>query len=222
MACFWLISAPAVYYTTSNLSIVSFFPKISGFLLILLPSICDMSSGLFLLFKLAYENLNYDLVTMLQILTASTALVWLRALNLTIREIWKLPRSPAQIRTFLLMPYFRADLNCSLFEQSFIGRCFFKKEKQSDNLTESDNVGMKDLLPILKEFNIYQFTAFYTILCFRIKSIQGKNNTSKSKNWIIKDGFILGWIGLTQMLKVVMKLFQNNWTSTVILVSLHR
>ena len=86
MACFWLISAPAVYYTTSNLSIVSFFPKISGFLLILLPSICDMSSGLFLLFKLAYENLSYDLVTMLQILTASTALVWLRALNLTILD----------------------------------------------------------------------------------------------------------------------------------------
>ena len=86
MACFWLISAPAVYYTTSNLSIVRFFPKISGFLLILLPSICDMSSGLFLLFKLAYENLNYDLVIMLQILAACTSLVWLRALARTIRS----------------------------------------------------------------------------------------------------------------------------------------
>ena len=84
MACFWLISAPAVYYTTSNLSIVGFFPKISGFLLILLPSMMDMSSGLFLLFKLAYDNLNYDLVTMVQILAASSSLAWLRASNIKI------------------------------------------------------------------------------------------------------------------------------------------
>ena len=82
MACFWLISAPAVYYTTSNLAIVSFFPKISGSLLILLPSMMDMSSGLFLLFKLAYENLDYDLVTMIQILTASSSLVWVRAISI--------------------------------------------------------------------------------------------------------------------------------------------
>ena len=79
LACFFLISAPAVYYTTSNLAIVGFFPKISGFLLILIPSMFDMSTGLFLLLKLAYETLKYDLVTMLQILTASTSIVWLRS-----------------------------------------------------------------------------------------------------------------------------------------------
>ena len=97
------------------------------------------------------------------------------------------------------MPYFRADLSCSLFEQSFIGRCFFKKEKQSDTIAQSDEVGMKDLLPILKEFNIWQFTAFYTILCFRIKSIQGENTKIRWKKLIIEDGFIPGWIGRTQM-----------------------
>ena len=71
------------------------------------------------------------------------------------------------------MPYFRPDLSCSLFEQSVIGRCFCKNDKQVNALSESEDVGMKDLISILKEFNIWQFTAFYTILCFRIDTIQG-------------------------------------------------
>ena len=72
------------------------------------------------------------------------------------------------------MPYFRSDLSCSLFEQSVIGRCFYKKEKQQSDVNESEGVGLKDLFSILKEFNIWQFTAFYTVLCFRIDTIQGK------------------------------------------------
>ena len=66
-------------------------------------------------------------------------------------------------------------MTCSLFEQSAVGRCFYNKAKEGDADNEVDHVGMKDLLPILKEFNIWQFTVFYTILCFRIKSIQGNN-----------------------------------------------
>ena len=74
------------------------------------------------------------------------------------------------------MPYFRADMSRSLFHQSAIGRCFSKKENQPNTLPEKDEVSFKDLLPILKEFNIWQFTAFHTILCFRIKSIQGEKH----------------------------------------------
>ena len=78
------------------------------------------------------------------------------------------------------MPYFRPVPSQSLFQQSFVGKIFNKsedstelEEKEETKEVEEASIGMSDLLPIVKGFNIWQFAFFYTILCCRIKSIQG-------------------------------------------------
>ena len=78
------------------------------------------------------------------------------------------------------MPYFRPIPSQSLFRQSFVGRIITKsddstetKENDETKASEETSIGMSDLLPIIKGFNIWQFAVFYTILCCRIKSIQG-------------------------------------------------
>lgn len=108
---------------------------------------------MFLLFKLAYQNLDYDLVIMLQVLAACSCLIW--------------------IRTFCLMPYYRSDPTKTVFQQSFIGRCFNKETEIEAREPDESNVTLKTIIPVFKSVNTWQYAALYTILCCRIKSIQG-------------------------------------------------
>ena len=91
---------------------------------------------------------------MLQVLAACSAIIWMR--------------------TFCLVPYKKINPEKSVFEQSFIRTACCKSENNEEETTdETPTVTFKDVLPALKSFNIWQFTAYYTILSSRTKSIQG-------------------------------------------------
>ena len=91
---------------------------------------------------------------MLQILAASSVLIW--------------------IRTFALVPYKRHNSEKSVFEQSFIYSLCVKSEDSKAQATEDDQaVTFQDIVPAIKSFNLWQFTAYYTLLGTRTESIQG-------------------------------------------------
>ena len=107
------MSTPAVYYITSNCNLASFFPRASGILVVMISAVFDMSTGLFLLFKLAYQNFDIDLPMMLQLLTGLSLLLW--------------------IRTFCLMPYYRSNPKQSVYRQSLVGQYRNKLVEQTIN-----------------------------------------------------------------------------------------
>ena len=108
MAGWTIMSTPAIYYITSNCCLVPFFLKYAGMLVVQLVALFDMSPGLFLLFKLAYQSTGTDLRLMLQLLTAASSIIW--------------------IRTLFLMPVYRSDPSKTLFEQSFFGQLIYTKQ----------------------------------------------------------------------------------------------
>ena len=91
---------------------------------------------------------------MLKVLAACSVIIW--------------------IRTFCLVPYKKLNSEKSIFEQSFIRAVCAKSENNEEEPSDqAPVVTFKDVLPAIKSFNIWQFTAYYTILSSRTKSIQG-------------------------------------------------
>ena len=117
-----------------------------------------------MLFKIAHTDWNAELPFMLQMLAACSAIIW--------------------IRTFLLVPCNSLDQDVAVFDQSFIGRrCHTtsnrvvdddNSEEKEKEATSGQQVTLADLMPSIKSINTWQFTAFYTLLSCRVKSIQGQ------------------------------------------------
>ena len=98
MAGWTVMATPAIYYITSNCCMgrvgnmisvrlfllqiqpfkVPFFVQYAGFLVSMISATFDMSPGVFLLFKLGFQQYNADLVLMLRILTSLSLVIWLR------------------------------------------------------------------------------------------------------------------------------------------------
>lgn len=160
------MACSAVYYIGSNSSLVPFFGTFAGLAMMLICGIFDMSAALFLLFKLAWQNNDADLQTMLIGLTAGSVIIW--------------------VRTFFFMPVGTMDYSRSVYEQSFFGQCGQKSSKDTDAVSIEDKSeevekpeekGEDDdsmsVMKVLKTLNTWSYCAFYCIGCTRIKSIQG-------------------------------------------------
>ena len=80
----------------------------------MVPALFDTSTGLFLIFKILWEDYGIELESMLIILTTGSILIW--------------------IRTFFLVPYRFLDKNKTILEQSFFG----------SNFKDQDAVKVKD------------------------------------------------------------------------------
>ena len=114
-----------------------------------------------MLFKIAYTDWEAELPFMLQILAACSVIIW--------------------IRTLLLVPCKTLNPNVPVSEQSFVGLCCKRttrvdeeKEDNEDEKVETSNqVKLADFWPSIRSINTWQFTAFYTLLSCRVKSIQG-------------------------------------------------
>ena len=160
-----IMSMPVVYYITSNCNMVPFFPKISGMLVVMVSAVFDMSTGLFLIFKLIYQQYQVDLSIMLQILTALSLTLWLR--------------------TLCLMPLDRTNQVKTLYQQS----AFAQYRRFKDVGLKNRTLDLwSELKPVICSKNTWQFCVYYTgnfdqleilynksvkVISMRLKSIQG-------------------------------------------------
>ena len=195
MAGWTIMATPAIYYITSNCCLglglkmkislwkegnltrqVPFFVQYVGLVVAMISGIFDMSPGLFLLFKLGFQQYNADLVVMLRILTSLSLIIWIRTFflmpgKIIDKKIWIL-------QSFLV---YRSDPSKTLYEQSFFGQLYHNKKGKVRHYSKSiplamwgtlkvvysdqknaTKIAFKQLVPAIKSINVWQFSIFYT------------------------------------------------------------
>ena len=116
--------------------------------------------------------------------------------------IWTIGSSFLHFRTFFLMPRYSVveDENYSVYKNSFVGLKMSKNNEyknENNEKTENDHAAevKTNFTVSLKSPLYWQFLVCFTILSFRIKSIQGISKSSEFFWEKIQVGYIPGLTG---------------------------